>query len=169
MKWIPIAVLAVALLLGGWWLCQHYGLLTETVTLETGPGETQNLTLPDGTEVWLNEGSKLTYPVVFRGTQRQVELDGEGYFSVVKNEDLPFCIEADIVWVTVLGTAFNLRAYTKDRVAALTVDGGRVRFKPKQNRKSFVVNAGELCVFNKKSGKMQLLPISEPDSAPWRK
>ncbi len=82
--------------------------------------------LPDGTVVWLNAGSKLEYVNDFVGTTREVVLEGEGYFDVVKMENRPFIVHAGKVNIKVLGTSFNVRSYPSDKVIETTLFKGRV-------------------------------------------
>ena len=84
------------------------------LTLRVPRGTTYQLTLPDGTEVWLNSDSELTFPDHFTGRERRVNLVGEGYFKVTKDKEHPFRIKAPNFTVTVLGTEFNIRAYDRD-------------------------------------------------------
>lgn len=80
--------------------------------------------LPDGTKVWLNSGSKLTYPRMFEGAVREVILDGEGFFDVVKNRDHPFVVRTvDKIDVQVKGTVFNLSAYAGESAELTLVEG----------------------------------------------
>ena len=83
------------------------------------------LELMDGTRVWLNAESKLRYPVNFVGNERRVEMAGEVYFEVAKNEEKPFIVTVNGVDICVLGTSFNVSAY-QERVITTLVEG-RVR------------------------------------------
>ncbi len=77
------------------------------------------LSLGDGTRVWLNSESRLRYPVCFTGKERRVEMSGEVYFEVAKNEYKPFVVTANGVDIRVLGTSFNVSTYTDDIVTTL--------------------------------------------------
>ena len=81
------------------------------------------LTLADGTLVCLNAGSKLRFPVQFSGITRKVELEGEGYFQVARNEEMPFVVSASGVNITVLGTEFNVNTCRKQKVQTVLVKG----------------------------------------------
>ncbi len=80
-------------------------------TVTTRKGSKSNIQLPDGSIVWLNADSKLTYDENFRGDLREVHLQGEGYFEVVKDENRPFIIHTKTIDIRVLGTIFNVKAY----------------------------------------------------------
>lgn len=84
--------------------------------------------LPDGTQVWLNSGSSIRYPVAFTGSQRQVEITGEVYFEVVKNRKMPFRVRVyDHTEIEVLGTHFNVNAYDNEEAISTTLLEGSVR------------------------------------------
>jgi transmembrane sensor len=92
----------------------------------TRPGSKSKLILPDGTTVWLNASSKLSYSNDFLRKGRHVHLDGEAYFEVAPNADHPFIINTDVMNVKVLGTAFNLRAYAGDKEAEAVLISGKI-------------------------------------------
>ncbi|WP_303180644.1 FecR domain-containing protein [uncultured Butyricimonas sp.] len=97
--------------------------------LEVPKGGEFNVTLADGTRVWLNAGSKLTYPVAFVGNERRVILWGEGYFEVKKDDTKPFRVEVNGMQVTVLGTSFNLKSFPSDERTTATLLSGKVEVK----------------------------------------
>lgn len=102
-------------------------------TLRTPRGGQFQLTLPDGTKVWLNAASSLKYPVAFNGRTRQVELTGEAYFDVARNADMPFRVTVrtgqnrDSLDVAVLGTQFNIMAYEDEALVKTTLLEGAVK------------------------------------------
>ncbi|MBQ6243968.1 MAG: DUF4974 domain-containing protein [Bacteroidales bacterium] len=96
------------------------------IKIEAPSGSRSKMTLPDGTVVWLNAGSSLTYSQEFGVNDRQVTLNGEGYFEVTHKETLPFQVCTNNVRVRVLGTKFNLRDYPTDPEAVVSLEEGRV-------------------------------------------
>jgi len=96
-------------------------------TMHVPRGGQYAVTLSDGTKVWLNSGSSLTYPEVFAGTERKVVLSGEAYFEVSKNEQQPFIVHTNRADVHVLGTHFNINAYNDEGVLKTTLLEGAVR------------------------------------------
>lgn len=93
-------------------------------TLNIPRGMNKQLTLADGTKVWLNAESSLQYPETFEGKdQRVVYLKGEAYFEVAKDSLHPFFVKTDALETQVLGTAFNVRAYSSDDVQVTLVEG----------------------------------------------
>ncbi|UKJ06570.1 FecR domain-containing protein [Solitalea lacus] len=86
-----------------------------------------DITLSDGTRVWLNAGSSLSYPVAFSGRERKVQISGEGYFEVAHNANMPFKVSKANMEVAVLGTHFNVNAYDDESVIKVTLLEGSVK------------------------------------------
>lgn len=98
-------------------------------TLTTPRGGQYQVNLPDGTKVWLNAASSLTYPTAFTGKQRVVELTGEGYFEVARNEAQPFHVKVSQADIAVLGTSFNVMAYGDEKIQQTTLLAGTIKLK----------------------------------------
>lgn len=96
-------------------------------TIATPKGGQFQVSLPDGTRVWLNAASSLKYPVQFVATERRVQLTGEAYFEVAKNKKKPFIVESKQQYVEVLGTHFNINSYEEAAVTKTTLFEGSVR------------------------------------------
>jgi ferric-dicitrate binding protein FerR (iron transport regulator) len=96
-------------------------------TLTTAKGNQYHLVLPDGTKVWLNAASSITYPTVFTGKERQVDISGEAYFEVAKNQRQPFVVRQGELTVQVLGTSFDANCYGDDAAGMITLLEGKVR------------------------------------------
>jgi transmembrane sensor len=93
-------------------------------TVTTPRGGQYRLGLPDGSEVWLNAATSITYPTSFSGDMREVTITGEAYFSVAKDKTKPFFVTADAMKVQVVGTEFNVMAYTdEDAIRTTLVEG----------------------------------------------
>ncbi|HXB36019.1 MAG TPA: FecR domain-containing protein [Puia sp.] len=92
----------------------------------TANGSRTHLTLPDGTLVWLNAGSRLTYGKNFNTTTREVNLTGEAFFDVAHNTQKPFLIHTTRIDVQVLGTRFNVKSYPSDRTTEATLIRGSI-------------------------------------------
>ena len=115
-------------------------------TMSTPRGRQFRLSLPDGTQVWLNSASSIRYPTTFAGTDRKVEITGEVYFEVAQKASQPFFVKAgDRAEVQVLGTHFNVNAYDNETALRTTLLEGAVKvngavIKPGQQAK--VLNDG---------------------------
>jgi len=93
-------------------------------TVTTPRGGKYTLTLADGTQVWLNASSSITYPTVFTGNERNVTITGEAYFEVAKNKHMPFHVKAGDQTIEVLGTHFNVNAYAdEDKIRTTLLEG----------------------------------------------
>lgn len=96
-------------------------------TISTPKGGQYQVILPDGTRVWLNAASSLKFPTAFAGNQRDVELTGEAYFEVTKNALKPFMVKVNDMQVKVLGTHFNIMAYSDEIAMKTTLLEGSVQ------------------------------------------
>ena len=103
------------------------------------PGQRANLTLSDGTNVWLNARTKIVYPAVFDKSVRQVAVDGEAYFDVAKDKKRPFIVETGKCNMEVLGTKFNVEAYSARKIFETSLMEGKVKVKLPHDDKNSVV------------------------------
>lgn len=128
-EFIKIAAV-IAITLGGSYLYHQYSFekeLMATNTISVPAGQRINMTLTDGTNVWLNARTSLTYPVKFSKKNRQVILDGEAYFEVAKDKTKPFIVQTNKYNVEVLGTKFDVNAYSETGEFETTLMSGSVR------------------------------------------
>ncbi len=98
----------------------------EVNEISTRPGSKSRIQLPDGSTVWINAGSKLTYDKEFGQDLREVTLEGEAFFDIVKDEERPFIIHAAAIDIKVLGTAFNVKAYPDDKKTETSLIRGKI-------------------------------------------
>ncbi|WP_455667647.1 FecR family protein [Phocaeicola sp.] len=118
----------VCLVLGGLHYSRYINEQSITYSLaSTSYGEKKQVTLPDGSRIVLNSCSSLRYPAQFTGKERKVELDGEAYFRVAHNEDMPFIVTTQKFDVRVLGTHFDVKSYPKDEIVSVNVESGKVQ------------------------------------------
>jgi ferric-dicitrate binding protein FerR (iron transport regulator) len=99
-------------------------------------GKNLNLTLADGTKVWLHSGSRLVYPPVFTGKSREVFLEGEGYFEVTPDQEQPFYVKTSRFRTRVYGTRFDVRAYEKEQLFSTILLEGKVSLAPVKGLKA---------------------------------
>jgi ferric-dicitrate binding protein FerR (iron transport regulator) len=132
---------------------------TETIynTLTTQRGNQYQLTLPDGTRVWLNAASSITYPTSFAGANRTVSITGEAYFEVAKIPSQPFHVKADGQDVAVLGTSFNVNDYPDEPAGRTTLIDGSVRVATAKSSRVLVPGQQALI----KEGGIQLVPKAD--------
>lgn len=139
-------------------------------TLSTPRGGNYNIRLADGTEVWLNAGSKLIYPSIFNGSDRVVKLQGEAYFKVAKQngsngDRIPFKVITENQIVDVVGTEFNVNAY--ETIEKTTLVEGKVNLKAKINLTPVLLKPGNQGVISGESVKVE--PIDLFAVTAWRK
>ena len=114
-------------------------------------GTKSKLILPDGTQVWLNSESKLSYNSKFNDSIREVTLEGEAYFDVVKDKKHPFVVKTSAISIRVLGTAFNVKSYQQDPTIETTLVRGMIEVQ-KNNEPSaskIILRPNEKLVYNK--------------------
>jgi len=103
----------------------------EYATLTTPFGRQEQITLSDGTKVWLNAGSSLHFPTVFSGKERKVQITGEAYFEVAHDLKKPFIVNAGSEEIMVLGTHFNINSYSDEKTIKTTLLEGMVKVNNK--------------------------------------
>ena len=101
--------------------------VTEPLLVSVERGQKASITLPDGSKVWLNSLSELTYNSDFNTEKRELLLDGEAYFEVASNPDKPFVVRSNEITVEALGTAFGVKAYADDVSVSSILMQGKVR------------------------------------------
>lgn len=131
-----------------------------TLTLNTPRGGTYQLTLPDGSKVWLNATSTIRYPVRFGDRERIVELEGEAYFEVAKEVKRPFKVLSQDQEIRVLGTEFNVSAYGEDEEIKTTLVDGTVEVIARQE--AVILKPGQQATYNK-----QGVAVQSVDTAPY--
>ena len=95
--------------------------------LSTTPGSNYELFLPDGSHVWLNAASSVRFPAAFTGNERPVELSGEAWFDVQHADKIPFTIQSGDITTSVMGTAFDIKAYSGQQSMMVSVQRGKVK------------------------------------------
>lgn len=130
-------------------------------------GQKANMTLPDGTQVWLNSDSKITYNSNFNQANRDISLEGEAFFEVAKNESTPFIVHTKQMSVKAIGTAFNLKAYNDDPDITTTLVSGKVRINtPLQSQ---LLEPNQRLVFDKNERRTRISNEQDIESfSAWR-
>lgn len=134
-------------------------------TSEAPYGQKSRIVLSDGTIVWLNAGSRLTYSDRYNSSHRNVKLEGEGYFEVVKNEGAPFTVQTRLYNIVVKGTKFNVTAYPEDTYIATTLLEGAVVLNYKG--KEIPMRPGESMRLDIPSGKFIRQKTEARQSKAW--
>ena len=153
------AVLFIPLLIAATYVLLKSTSQTDTIVYQeiNAPyGTYSQVVLPDGSKVSINAGSKLKFPSVFPKGQREVYLDGEGYFEVVSSQERPFLVHTEKLTVKATGTKFNVEDYRKDTIAAVTMIEGVIHTTI-SGSKTVPQSPGDRILFSKTSGKLQQL------------
>ncbi|WP_412467083.1 FecR family protein [Pedobacter sp. KLB.chiD] len=135
-------------------------------TLSTPKGGQYRLTLADGTKVWLNAASSISYPSAFSGKERRVRVMGEAYFEVAHNAQKPFIVETQAQEIKVLGTAFNVNAYQNEGVTVTTLVHGRVQLNGPNLSKPAYLSPGEQAILNRNA--FQISPVDVSANTAWK-
>lgn len=133
-------------------------------TIETPMGGQYQVNLPDGSRAWLNSGSYLRYPIKFSGKERKIEISGEVYFEVAKMEGIPFKVQAGEQTIEVLGTHFNVMAYTDEASINTTLVEGSV--KVTNGKKSTIIIPGQQSRL--KNGEFEVLSVDIDEAIAWK-
>ena len=116
--------------------------------ISTKNGSKTNLVLPDGTKVWLNSGSQLTYDKTYGNKLREVSLTGEAYFDVVKNPERPFLIHTRKMDIKVVGTAFNVKCYPGEKTTETCLVRGSIEVTLKDREEKIMLKPNEKLIIN---------------------
>lgn len=135
------------------------------------PGNIKKIELSDGSTVHLNASSTLKYPKKFNRKSRELFLDGEAYFNVTKDSSHPFIINLDNQQIEVLGTEFNVLAYSTDHIAVTTLITGSVKLTTFESDKSIkaevILPPGDQAIFDKKTRTYQVVHAGTENVASW--
>lgn len=136
-------------------------------TIIVPAGQRVNLELPDGTTVWLNARSEMKYPAVFSGTKREIKLDGEAYFDVSHNAEKPFVVHTQKCDIEVLGTKFNVEAYSDSKDFSTALMEGSVKVTDNISpAHSILLKPDQEASF--KNGKLFVSSIDDYEHFRWR-
>lgn len=141
-----------------------------TIVMEAPLGSKSKMTLPDGTIVWLNAGSRIVYSQGFGISDRHIELVGEAYFEVFKNKEKVFIVNTKELEVKVLGTKFNFRNYPEDKEVTVDLLEGRLSLDNRlKQMDTQYLSPFEKVVLNKQTGNLSILTTKAEHSKAWTK
>ena len=131
-------------------------------------GGEYNLTLADGTNVWLNSDSELKFPVRFHGNFREVYLKGEAFFEVKSNPEQPFVVRMGEADIRVLGTSFNVMNYEDENRVEVALQTGKVNFTVNKTKQVYSLSPGNVVRMDKKNLDVQLAEEDVSMISAWR-
>lgn len=162
------AVVAITVACGLYFhLADKRELLSAENTISVPMGQRANLKLPDGTSVWLNACSEIVYPAVFSGKKREVKLNGEAYFEVTHHAESPFVVRTEKCSIEVLGTKFNVEAYSGSADFSAALMEGSVKVTDNLSSSGPVLLKPDQEV-RLKDGRLSVSSIHDYDHFRWR-
>lgn len=166
-NFLKYAAIVIIALFGGYFISTvdfNNGISMNEISVPKG--NRTSVTLPDGTKAWLNNGTKLIYPVEFKGKNREVKLEGEGYFEVTHDKTRPFIVKIGDNRIKVMGTKFAVTAYPNDNFIKTDLISGQVQLDIKEEKTSdtfhsYLMKPSQSIVFDKSSGNITESKISD--------
>lgn len=135
-------------------------------TIKVPAGQRVELTLADGTHIWLNARSEFSYPASFNGDRREVHLKGEAFFDVAKNKNKKFIVNTGRCEVEVLGTQFNVEAYSENEFTTSLIRGSVKVTDKSQPNESVVLEPNNAVRLS--NGKLTVTPITDFNPYTWK-
>ncbi|MEM1123070.1 MAG: FecR domain-containing protein, partial [Bacteroidota bacterium] len=167
-SWLRNAAAVLVLIGVSLWSYSRLTTSGELIETRTIAEQKTTIELPDGSKVWLNQNSTLSYEKQFG--KRVVFLEGEAFFDVAKKNGQSFEIYAGESKTRVLGTSFNVRAYPKENKVEIAVESGKVQFSAKDMpTEKALLTKGEAAVYTKSSQVVEKLEISKLNASAWQK
>ncbi|WP_320113144.1 FecR domain-containing protein [Draconibacterium orientale] len=137
--------------------------------IEAENGQISKVKLPDGSMVWLNSGSKISYNNLFAANNRNVKLEGEAYFEVQKNEDLSFVVNSGEIQVKVHGTKFNVEAYPGSENIDVVLESGKVQLLSAEVASfEYFLSPGERASFVKSNNQLKISEVNTLKFTSWK-
>ncbi len=148
--WMAIAASIALLIIAGLGYFQYQGSVSQVITVANTSFERQEIALEDGSVIWLNSNSSLTYTQPFDKKGREITLQGEAFFEVATDSLQPFIVKTDLVETKVLGTSFNVKAFPEAKEIAVSLVEGQVqvRYAPQD---SIILYPGEQFSYDKQT------------------
>ena len=159
-----VCLFAVAAFVG-YKVAQH-NVEEQTFVVVAERGEQSSIVLPDGSRVRLNSESQISYTSSFNSKERTIQLSGEAYFDVARNEDIPFIVKTSEVDITALGTKFNVRAYEDESSIVATLVEGKIVTASEGN--TLTLSPNNNSTFDRNSRTLRVSPVENAEHAvPW--
>ncbi len=148
----------------------YLGSNSELITVSVAQTDSAKFVpLSDGSRVWLNSNSSITYPENFSKGERNVQLTGEAYFEVSHDSLHPFKVQANNIQVKVLGTSFNVRSYSSEKNTETTLVEGKVVIQNKQGHNLAMLAPGQMAEYDKTSQYLAVKAVDPDGYTAWRR
>ncbi len=136
-------------------------------TINTPKGGQQMIVLPDGSKVWLNSASSMKFPTLFNDSVRKVEINGEGYFEIQPNKEVPFIVSSKKLNIRVLGTHFNINAYEDEAEEKVALLEGSVQLSTPSTELNQIIEPGQQASLDG-SGKLSISEVDVENIIAWK-
>lgn len=166
------AVITIAFLAGSGWIFMERDLSsTPLASYEAKPSIMEEITLPDGSKVFLNSGSIIKIAYGFNKSNREVYLAGEAFFEVERDTARPFIVKTESnLQVRVLGTSFNVKSYKSDQTIETTLVSGKVELiQNNKNRAVIALSPNQMATYSKKEDKIVIEKVTTSEITSWKK
>ena len=171
--WLSAAAAVVAVTMAGWLLKRDPAPVAEWKMAYSAKGETMELSLPDGTRLWMDSDTRVLYPSAFTGEERTVYVDGAVFADVAPDREHPFLMSTPGMKIRVLGTRFNVSSYAGDPSAEVALVSGsveveaEVRTGEKPSSRSWIMRPGDFRRLDKDSGVLESYRIDTGTPEAW--
>lgn len=166
LQWAAIFILPILSALSVYYFAPKQQSRNHPTVILAGYGEKAEAVLPDGSKVWINSGSQITYDDQFNRKERLVFLEGEAYFEVTEDKDRPFIVKTETIDVQALGTSFNVRSYGEDeQVFAVLIEG---KIKVSVSGQEQILNENQRATFNKITQTLTTDVVWANDFVQWK-
>lgn len=167
LKYAGAAVIALLVGIAGFWIGEEHekGIPVEHYSYITG-NSISSFELPDGTEISLNKNSTLSYTSLYGRKNREVSLEGEGFFHVVKDKHKSFIVDLNGSKISVLGTVFNVKNYKKENLTTTTLVEGSIRFETPDQQ--ILLTPDQQLVFNRLNKQIDIESVSSDLVTAWK-
>jgi len=166
----PLRVAAgiLFLIVGGVLLRNYFANDIPWETMVASTEKLEAIPLADGTKVWVNKGSSISFPQTFDGAERRVKLDGEAFFDVARDTEHPFIIESNSGIVRVLGTSFNVRDLKGGEDMQVQVVTGKVEVLVDEIQSKAILTKNQKSIYNKSERMLKTVPDKLHNSIAWK-
>jgi ferric-dicitrate binding protein FerR (iron transport regulator) len=160
------AILYIPLFVAALYLYLNKTDSDKLLTLSTQKGEQTSVILPDGSMAWLNVDTKLRYPVNYGVKSRKIELEGQAYFEVMKNKELPFEVLSGTMITRALGTKFVVSSYSGASAVKSSLIEGSVEIEC--GKATRILTSGQQFIYNREKSEISIQPFNEADELAWK-
>ncbi|NJO67992.1 MAG: FecR family protein [Bacteroidetes bacterium] len=164
---ISFAALFIVMVISAIFLYKQYAP-SDTITIYTLKGQKKDLTLPDGTRVWLNSESRVSFQREFIKNTREIIISGEAYFNVIKDSAHPFIVKTGNLTIKVTGTVFNVRSYPGDSTIETTLVSGSVIIDNDQMNKPLKLRPKEKALFSAETNAISISKVNPDKCISWK-